>query len=73
VTIDGITHVGAPAIYALTIPTAAPNPSGAEAFVAFILSNDGHDLLTRSGVTVTPPMLAGEHGAVPSALRPLLA
>jgi molybdate/tungstate transport system substrate-binding protein len=73
VTIDGVTRVGAPAIYALTIPSVAKNSSGAEAFVSFILSRDGHELLARSGVTVTPPMLAGERGAIPVSLRPLLA
>jgi len=73
VTIDGVTRVGAPAIYALTIPNAAPNPDGAAAFVAFLLSSGGHQLLAQSGVSVVPPMLAGARSAVPISLRPLLA
>jgi molybdate/tungstate transport system substrate-binding protein len=73
VTIDGVTRVGAPAIYALTIPQAAPNPGGAAAFVAFLLSSDGHGLLVRSGVTVTPLAVAGERTAVPASLRNLFA
>jgi molybdate/tungstate transport system substrate-binding protein len=73
VTIDGVTRTGAPAAYALTIPSAAPNPAGAASFVEFLLSRDGHQLLVASGVTVVPPMLAGNHESVPISLRPLLA
>jgi len=72
VTIDGITRTGAPAIYALTIPAAAPNPEGAASFVAFLLSDAGTALLRESGVTTQRPVVAGDRATVPAAVRAAL-
>lgn len=57
---DSITVRGEPIVYALTIPTAAPNPRAAEAFVRFILSAEGQGILSRQGFMVmSPPGLGG--------------
>lgn len=60
---------GEPIVYSVTIPSNAPNPSGAEAFVAFLLSPEGRALVERSGQPpVLPPVVTG-----PEALPPGLA
>ncbi len=73
VTIDGKKHVGAPAVYALTIPNNARNPAGALAFVEFLLGSTGKALLTKGGLTVIHAEAGGDKHAVPSQLRALIA
>lgn len=66
---DSITLRGEPIVYALTIPTRAPHPETAAAFVRFVLSNDGQDILRRSGFSVIfPPLLGGPGRPPPGAL-----
>jgi len=72
VTVDGVKHAGAPAAYALTIPSAAPNPDGAAAFVAYLFSKAGTALLEASGVTTQHPVVRGDRSAVPAAVRAAL-
>jgi len=73
VTIDGKKHVGAPAAYALTIPSAAPNRDAAAEFIAFLLSGAGRATLTRGGMTVLARVtLNGDRAAVPASLRSVL-
>jgi molybdate/tungstate transport system substrate-binding protein len=63
------TLLGEPIVYSVTIPSNAPNPSGAQAFVAFLLSPEGRALVERSGQPpVLPPVVTGRE-----ALPPLLA
>jgi molybdate/tungstate transport system substrate-binding protein len=45
----GQTFYGTPAVYSLTIPTAAQNPAGAEAFAAFALSDAGRAIFKSHG------------------------
>lgn len=49
---DSVTFPGAPIVYTLTIPTAAPDPALAEAFVRFVFSPEGQAILRRHGFTV---------------------
>jgi molybdate/tungstate transport system substrate-binding protein len=57
---DSVEFRGEPIVYALTIPTAAPHPLTAEAFVRFVFSPEGLALLRASGFTVLEkPLLAG--------------
>jgi len=73
VTIDGKKHVGAPAAYALTIPSAAPNRAAAAEFIAFLLSGDGRAALTRGGMTVLARVqVAGNRDAIPTSLQSIL-
>jgi molybdate/tungstate transport system substrate-binding protein len=60
---DSLEFRGEPIVYALTIPTAAPHPTTALAFVRFILSPEGRAILERNGFTVMSPPVGS--GAVP--------
>lgn len=49
---DSVDFRGEPILYALTIPTRAPHPALARAFVAFVRSSEGIAILQRAGFTV---------------------
>ena len=49
---DSVEFVGEPIVYALTIPTAAPHPRTAQAFVRFIFSPEGQAILKENGFMV---------------------
>ena len=81
VTIDGKTHAGAPAAYALTIPNpprkrdpnTAVHRDMASRFVALLLSQEGRTVLTKSGMTMLAhPKIVGEAAEVPSPLQSVL-
>jgi len=67
---DSITIRGEPIVYALTIPTRAPNPAAAAAFVRFVLSPDGQRVLRESGFTVLHPAIVGGPGRPPASVMP---
>jgi molybdate/tungstate transport system substrate-binding protein len=57
---DSVEFRGEPIVYALTIPTAAPHPESARAFVRFVFSPQGLDILRGNGFDVLErPLLAG--------------
>jgi molybdate/tungstate transport system substrate-binding protein len=63
-------RTGKPIVYGLTIPTDAPNPAAAQAFLAFVLGPEGQQIMRDNGfVTITPATVTG--GPVPPALGPL--
>jgi molybdate/tungstate transport system substrate-binding protein len=63
---DSVEFRGEPILYAVTIPTAAPHPELARAFVQFVLSDSGQSILRQAGFTVlSRPILAGEAPAIP--------
>jgi molybdate/tungstate transport system substrate-binding protein len=66
---DSVTFRGRPIVYALSIPTAAPHPEVAEAFVKFLLSADGRRVLHAEGLDVLDaPVFVGSRapaGVVP--------
>ena len=61
---DSLTIRGAPILYALSIPTAAPNPAAAQAFVRWLFGPDGRAVLARNGFTVLERPII--HGSAPS-------
>lgn len=61
------------ASYTITILRDAPNPSGADQFVAFLLGPEGQSLMKAHGMAVTPAKLTGPDSAVPTDIRSLLA
>jgi molybdate/tungstate transport system substrate-binding protein len=66
------TLVGEPIVYSVTIPTSAPNPAGAEAFVAFLLSEEGRRIIDELGQPpLVPPVVSGRD-ALPALLRQVL-
>lgn len=57
---DSVEFRGEPIVYGLTIPTAAPHPETAKAFVRFVFSREGQAIIKASGFTVfEKPLLAG--------------
>jgi molybdate/tungstate transport system substrate-binding protein len=68
----GQTFRGTPAFYGVTIPVAAANPAGAEAFVRFLLSEAGLSKLERAGFLRADVRVVGAEAAVPASLRSLI-
>ncbi len=68
----GQTFYGTPAVYSLTIPTAARNPEGAAGFAAFALSDAGRAIFRSHGFLEADILFGGDHTAVPEQLRPLI-
>jgi molybdate/tungstate transport system substrate-binding protein len=69
---DSVEFRGEPIVYALTIPAGAPHPSTAEAFVRFVFTREGQEILRRSGFMLLPaPRLAGDTVAAARVVRGL--
>jgi molybdate/tungstate transport system substrate-binding protein len=69
----GQTFHGAYAAYAVTIPVAAASPAAAEAFVRFLLSEQGMTTFERAGFQRFNELhVEGDQAAVPESLRPLI-
>jgi len=60
---------GLPILYALTIPTAAPNPAAAEAFVGFLASDGGRAALRAAHLDALDRPQASDLAALPPSLR----
>lgn len=69
---NGITIVGAPITYSLTILGNAKNKAGADAFARALLAGPGHTALNTAGVRMLPPVIVGDHATVPPDLRGLI-
>jgi molybdate/tungstate transport system substrate-binding protein len=52
------TRTGKPIVYALTVPTNAPNAAAGQRFVEFVLSPAGQKIMSNSGFTVLSPAVA---------------
>jgi molybdate/tungstate transport system substrate-binding protein len=65
---DSVEFRGEPIVYALTIPTAAPHPRTAEAFVHFVFSPEGQAILKANGFMVLEKPLLGGPGKPPTGL-----
>ncbi len=63
---------GAPIVYGLTIPTNAPHPRLAAAFVAFLLGPEGQRILQQNGQPPIAPAVADHPEKMPDTLRPLV-
>jgi molybdate/tungstate transport system substrate-binding protein len=68
----GQTFHGTPASYGVTIPVAAANPAGAEAFVRFLLSDASLNKLERWGFLRSELVAVGDEEAVPPSLQSLI-
>jgi molybdate/tungstate transport system substrate-binding protein len=58
--------------YTITILRDAPNATGAEGFVSFLLGPNGRALLKEHGLELLKPSLSGDEKAAPAALRSLV-
>jgi len=61
------------AVYTVTILQGAPDPQGAERFVAYLLGTQGRDLMKQHGLALETPTLVGSAAAVPPGVRSLAA
>jgi molybdate/tungstate transport system substrate-binding protein len=68
----GLTVVGVPILFTITIPTTARNATGALAFVQFALSEHGRATLTQHGLRRAPILVGGDAAKVPLGLRGLI-
>jgi molybdate/tungstate transport system substrate-binding protein len=60
---------GAPMVYGVTIPTKAPNPRAAMAFVTFLLSTEGLSIMEKNGQPSLVPAFSDSFDNIPEALR----
>jgi molybdate/tungstate transport system substrate-binding protein len=60
------------AIYTVTILNNAPNPEGANKFVAFLLSGDGQNLLKEHGLTLQKMDVSGDASALPQDIKAIV-
>ena len=68
---DSVEFRGEPILYALTIPTGAPHPALAREFVAFVLSEEGREILRGAGFSVAArPVVVGRPPAIPGLPSP---
>jgi molybdate/tungstate transport system substrate-binding protein len=65
---DSLEFRGEPIVYALTIPTAAPHPPTAVAFVRYVFSPEGQAILKKNGFVVLEKPLLGGPGRPPEGL-----
>ena len=65
---DSVEFRGEPIVYALTIPTAAPHPHTARAFVRFVFSPEGQAILGDNGFMLLDKPLLGGPGRPPAGL-----
>ena len=64
--------IGPKASYTVTILRDAPNATGAEQFVSFLLGADGQSLMKAHGMDVQKLALTGEANSVPANIRSLV-
>lgn len=58
--------------YGVTIPSNAPNPEGAAAFVAFMLGPEGHAIMEANAHPMLEPLVADQTASIPADLRAVL-
>jgi molybdate/tungstate transport system substrate-binding protein len=60
------------AIYTVTILHRAPNPEGADKFVAYLLGSDGQNLLKKHGLTLQKMEVSGDAKALPQDIKAIV-
>ena len=60
------------AVYTVTIVHNAPNPEGADKFVAFLLGSDGQNLLKEHGLTLQKIGVSGDASALPQDIKAIV-
>lgn len=67
-----ITQIGQPMVYAVTIPSNAPNRTGAVEFLKFLLGPQGQKIMRDNGQPPIVPPKASDVTKIPAELRPLV-
>jgi molybdate/tungstate transport system substrate-binding protein len=60
------------AVYTVTILRNAPNPEGADKFVAYLLGSNGQNLLKEHGLTLQKMEVSGEANALPQDIKAIV-
>jgi molybdate/tungstate transport system substrate-binding protein len=60
------------AVYTVTILHNAPNPEGADKFVAYLLGSNGQNLLKEHGLTLQKMEVSGEANALPQDIKAIV-
>jgi ABC-type molybdate transport system substrate-binding protein len=60
------------AVFTVTILHRAPNPEGADKFVAYLLGSDGRNLLKEHGLTLRKMEVSGDASAVPRDIKAIV-
>jgi molybdate/tungstate transport system substrate-binding protein len=60
------------AVYTVTILNRAPNPEGADRFVAYLLRSDGRKVLEEHGLTLQKMEISGDASAVPQGIKAIV-
>jgi molybdate/tungstate transport system substrate-binding protein len=60
------------AVFTVTILHRAPNPEGANKFVAYLLGSDGRNLLKEHGLTLQKMEVSGDASAVPRDIKAIV-
>jgi molybdate/tungstate transport system substrate-binding protein len=66
------TVTGVPTVYAVTIPTNAAHPDWAGRFVAFVLGEEGRQVMAADGFGTVHPAYAVGEAKVPADVKPLV-
>jgi len=66
---EWIEKKGAPMVYGITIPKNAPNPQGAAAFIAFVLSKEGQEIMKKNGQPEIIPPQVDHKANLPEVLK----
>ncbi|MDP6543267.1 MAG: tungstate ABC transporter substrate-binding protein WtpA [Phycisphaerae bacterium] len=66
-----ITKKGQPMVYSVTIPKNAPNRKAAEAYVAFLLSDEGRAIMVANGQPSPRPAITDGFDKLPESLKEL--
>lgn len=66
---EWIEKKGAPMVYGITLPKNAPNPEGGTAFIAFVLGQEGREIMKKNGQPEIVPPRVDNKEKLPEALR----
>lgn len=66
---ETITRAGESMVYSVTIPKNAPNRETAEAWVSFLLSPQGQEIMNNNGQPSVNPAITDDYNKLPESLR----
>jgi molybdate/tungstate transport system substrate-binding protein len=68
----GVTLTATPIVFTVTIPHTVKNVPGAVAFVRFLLSGKGRNLIEQYGLRPSAILMKGDKSKIPSEIQPLV-
>ncbi len=66
---DWIKKQGEPMVYGITLPNIAKNPPGGAKFIAFVLDEEGRQIMKKNGQPVIFPPIVANPGKLPEGLK----